>query len=256
MKPILVQLGPIPIQSFGLFLILAFAIGIALARRRGGAIGISPSQMLDIALYMIIGGIGLSLLVGSAMNFSEVAQAPLRVFSVIGPSGPGFFVALVGALAVAAAYARSAKIGFRRFLDVIAPPITVGYAVAMIGALLAGSIYPAKATDVPWAVTVVFQEVHPVAIYLMLASLGTYLVLRAQERADPAPGVIFFLWLFLFAVARLAAEFFVDSSKVLGPLTIAQVLSLVVAVIAVIGLVLSNRRRLEPQTPAEPAGIP
>src|SRR3989304_171789 len=117
MKPILVQLGPIPIQSFGLFLLLAFAIGLA----------------------------------------------PLGVCSVIGPSGPGFFVALVGARAVAAAYARSAKIGFRRFLDVIAPPITVGYAAAMIGALLAGSIYPAKATDVPRAVTVVFQEVHPVA---------------------------------------------------------------------------------------------
>lgn len=256
MKPILVQLGPIPIQSFGLFLIIAFAIGIAMARRRAGAIGISPSQMLDIALYMIIGGIGLSLIVGAAMNFREVVQAPLRVFSVIGPSGPGFYVALVGALVVAAAYARSLTLALRRFLDVISPPIAVGYAIAMIGALLAGTIYPAKATDVPWAVTVVFQQVHPVPIYLMLASLGTYLVLRAQERAEPQPGVIFFLWLLLFAVARLAVEFFVDSARILGPLTIAQVISAVAAIIGLVGLVVSNRRPAPEAPPAEPAGMP
>lgn len=254
MKPILVQLGPIPIQSFGLFLIIAFVVGITMARRRAAALGISPSQMLDIALYMIIGGIGLSLVVGAAMNFREVVQAPLRVFSVIGPSGPGFFVALIGAMAVLGAYARSTHVGFRRFLDVIAPPIAIGYAVAMIGALLAGTIYPAKATDVPWAVTVVFQQVHPVPVYLMLASLGTYLVLRAQERAAPSPGVVFFLWLLLSAVARLAVEFFVDSPRILGPLTVAQVISAVAALIALVGLVMSNRRSSPEAPPAEPAG--
>lgn len=256
MKPILVQLGPIPIQSFGLFLIVAFAVGIAMVRRRAGTLGIAPSQMLDIALYMIIGGIGLSLIVGAAMNFREVVQSPLRVFSVIGPSGPGFLVALVGALAVAAAYARSMSIAFRRFLDVIAPPIAVGYAVAMVGALLAGTIYPAKATDVPWAVTIVFQEVHPVPVYLMLASLGTYLVLRAQERVQAQPGVVFFLWLLLFAVARLAVEFFVESSRILGPLTIAQVISVLAAVIALVGLVMSNRRPPIPETPPTEAQAP
>src|SRR3989442_12891813 len=57
MKPILFQIGPFPISSFGLFLLLAFVVSIALARRRAAPLGIDPSQMLDIALYMIIGGI-------------------------------------------------------------------------------------------------------------------------------------------------------------------------------------------------------
>src|SRR5207249_10782826 len=57
MRPILFQIGPFPISSFGLFLLLAFVVSIALARRRAAPLGIDPSQMLDIALYMIIGGI-------------------------------------------------------------------------------------------------------------------------------------------------------------------------------------------------------
>jgi phosphatidylglycerol:prolipoprotein diacylglycerol transferase len=240
MKPVLITLGRFPISSFGLFLILAFAVATAIARRRGRAVGIEPPQMLDIALYMILGGIvagRVGYILSDPANF---LSRPLAILTIWRDSGLTFYGALVGAVLVAWSIAGRRGLRLTRFLDVFAPALAVGYAVAMIGALLHG-MYMGKPSGVPWSVTMFLEQRHPTQIYLLLASLGTYAVLRAQERTGPAPGVLFFLWLLLHAVARFAVEVFVESRAVLGPFTLAQVVSAGVAVVALIGLALSGR---------------
>jgi len=239
MRPILFQLGPFPISSFGLFLLLAFAAGIAMARRRAAPLGLDPSQMLDLSLYMIIGGIVMGRLGYVAATLPTFAQAPLRILTIWQDSGLVLYGGVLGGGAVAALSARARQIPVRRFLDVFAPALAVGYAVAMIGALLHG-LYLGRATTVPWAVQMVFEQRHPTPIYLLIASVGTYLVLRAEEAHAPTPGTLFFLWLLLFAVGRFAVEFFVESPAVVGPLTLAQAVNVLAAVVAVAGLLLGR----------------
>src|SRR2546425_12784951 len=96
MKPILFQIGPFPISSFGLFLLLAFVVSIALARRRAAPLGIDPSQMLDIALYMIIGGIVVGRLGYVVANLPTFGQEPVRVVPIWQGSGPGFYGGVPG----------------------------------------------------------------------------------------------------------------------------------------------------------------
>jgi phosphatidylglycerol:prolipoprotein diacylglycerol transferase len=255
MKPILIQLGPFPISSFGLFLLLAFLVGIAVARRRGRAVGIDPSRMLDIALYMIIGGIVVGRLGYVAVNFPAFARAPLTIVTIWKDSGLTFYGALAGGLIVAAIYARAFRVPFSKFIDVFAPALVLGYAVAMVGALLHG-LYIGRPTGVPWGVQMFLDRRHPTQIYLMLGALGTYTVLRAQEKLQPPPGTLFFLWLLLHAVSRVAVEFFVESPPVLGKMfTLAQVVNAAAAVIALVGLLLISRARA-PEPPVQPAAPP
>ncbi len=250
MKPILVQLGRFPISSFGLFLLLAFLVGIALVRRRGKGLGIDPSRMLDAALYMIIGGIVGGRIGYVLVNLSAFAKAPLTILTIWKDSGLTFYGALAGGLIVGALYARSFGLRLRAFVDLCAHALALGYAVAMIGALLHG-LYIGKPTGVPWAVQMFLDRRHPTQIYLLLASLGTYVVLRAQERREPAPGSLFFLWLLLFALSRIAVEVFVESPAVLGPLTLAQVVNAAVAVVALIALIVVARTPAPQPAPPE-----
>jgi phosphatidylglycerol:prolipoprotein diacylglycerol transferase len=245
MRPILFQVGPFPISSFGLFLILAFLVGIVMVRRRAAMLGINPDQMIDISLYMIIGGIVVGRLGYVVSNLGTFAQEPLRIITIWQDSGLVFYGALLGGALVAFWHARARQIPLLRFLDIFAPALALGYAVAMIGALLHG-LYLGRPTTVPWAVQMQFEQRHPTSVYLLLASLGTYLVLRAQEQRTAAPGTLLFLWLGLHAVSRFVAEFFVDSPTLVGPLTVAQAISLLVAGGAAAGLVLSNRSQSEP----------
>ncbi len=247
MKPILFHLGPFPISSFGVFLLLAFAVGIAMARRRAVPLGIASSQMLDIALYMIIGGIVVGRLGYVAVNLQTFAQEPLRILTIWQDSGLVFFGALIGGAGVAVLTARARQIPVRRFLDVFAPGLAVGYAVAMVGALLHG-LFLGRPTTVPWTVQMVFEHRHPTPIYLLIASVGTYLVLRAQEQRTTRDGTLFFLWLVLHGVTRFAVEFFVESPAAVGPLTLAQVTNVLTAAAAAAGLVLAQRPQPKPAT--------
>lgn len=247
MKPILFHLGPFPISSFGVFLLLAFGIGMAMARRRAAPLGIAPSQMLDIALYMIIGGIVVGRLAYVAVNLQTFAQEPLRILTIWQDSGLVFFGALTGGAGVAVLTARARQIPVRRFLDVFAPGLAAGYAVAMIGALLHG-LFLGRPTTVPWAVQMVFEHRHPTPIYLLIASVGTYFVLRAQEQRTTRDGTLVFLWLVLHGVTRFAVEFFVESPAAVGPLTLAQVTNFLAAAAAAAALVLVQRPQPEPAT--------
>jgi len=242
MRPILFTIGPIPITSFGLFLLLAFALGIAIARRRGQTLGIPPAAMLDLSLYMIIGGLVVGRLGYVVLNLPAFIQAPRTILAIWQDAGMTFYGGLVGALLVAALYARRQRLSLARLLDVFAPALAWGYAVGMIGALLAG-LYLGTPTGVPWAVDYVRGSGrHPTQLYLLAASLGTYWVLRSQERHGASSGVLFWLWLLLFAISRGVVELFVESTPVLGPLTLAQLVNIVVAVIALVALALSARR--------------
>ena len=252
MRPILFQIGPFPISSFGLFLLLAFVVSIALARRRAAPLGIDPSHMLDIALYMIIGGIVVGRLGYVVANLPTFVQEPVRIVTIWQDSGLAFYGALLGGGAVAALYARSRQILLRRFLDVFAPPLAAGYAVAMIGALLHG-LYLGRPTTVPWAVQMVFEQRHPAPMYLLIASVGTYIVLRFQEHRTTGAGTLFFLWLTLHALTRVAVEFFVESPAVVGPLTLAQAANVLAAAAGIVGLVVVTRPQPEPASTETPA---
>lgn len=258
MKPILVRLGPFPVSSFGLFLLLAFVVAIVAARRRGARLGIDPSRLFDMALYMIIGGILAGRLGYVLVNWSAFAAAPGTIFTIWRDSGLTFYGALAGGAAVAALYARALRVPLRAFLDVFAPALALGYAVAMVGALLHG-LYPGRPTGVPWSVEMFLDSRHPAPIYLMLMSLGTYVVLLAQERSAQAPGTLFFLWLLLHALSRVVVEFFVESPPVLSTMfTLAQLVNAGVAVLAAAGLILSARapRAGEAAQPAAPPEMP
>lgn len=255
MKPVLFNIGPVPITSFGVFLLLAFALGISIARRRGQVLRIDPASMLDLGLYMIIGGLVVGRLGYVLGNYQSFVQAPRTIFAIWQDAGMTFYGGLLGALLVAAFYARSQKLALARLLDVFAPALAWGYAVGMIGALLAG-LYLGNPSGVPWTLDYVRgANRHPTQLYLLVASLGTYLVLRSQERRGAPPGTLFFLWLLLFALARVAVEVFVESTPALGPLTLAQVVNIVAALVALLGLAVCARRPSSDTESAAPAPV-
>ncbi len=49
MRPVLFNLGPLPISSLGVFLLLAFWLGITMTRRRSPAIGIDSNAIVAAA---------------------------------------------------------------------------------------------------------------------------------------------------------------------------------------------------------------
>jgi len=251
-NPVLFRIGPLPISSFGLLLLLAFWLGISMTRRRSSAIGIDANAMLDLALYMIIAGILFGRIGYVLLNLGQFTGDPWDVLRIWRDGGLTFYGALLGGMWVAWLYTRGRGISTAALLDVTAPGLALGYAVGMIGALLHSTpqnpLIMGKATGVPWAVEIGFERVHPTQIYLLIAGVAIYFILRAQR--DPARGVPFLTFLLLQGISRFVVEFFVQSPLVLGPLTKAQIAGGVVAILSLVGLFAAVRRHQASVLPA------
>jgi phosphatidylglycerol---prolipoprotein diacylglyceryl transferase len=245
-RPVLYDLFGIPISSFGVFLLVAFFIGITRARQAAQAqLGLDPNQTLDLSLYAIIAGI----IGGRAgyifANAGQFIIDPSKMLTIWRDGGLVFYGALVAALFLARAFARRWNVSFGALLDAYAPGLVIGYGIAMIGALLHG-LFPGRPTGVPWGVEMFLERRHPTQLYLMIASFGILATLRAQRRQQLAPGTLFTLAILLLSIARFVADFFIEAPPVAGPLTAGQIASAVVAIVS--GVILF---RLQGAVPAE-----
>jgi phosphatidylglycerol:prolipoprotein diacylglycerol transferase len=256
-RPILFQLGPIPISAFGVFLLLAFFAAIALARRAAQArLGVDPNAMVDLSLYAVVAGI-IGARVGFILvNLDQFVADPSKMFTIWRDGGLVYYGGLVAGLLLVRAYTRTWQVSFGALLDACAAPLILGYGIAMIGALLHG-LLQGRATGVPWAIEIFLERRHPAQIYLFVAAAVILVVLRAQRRQILAAGTLFVLAVFLQAIARFAVDFFVEAPAVAGLATMGQLASGAAALISLWLLISLQRRAPEIQPGPDPiAGAP
>lgn len=241
-RPTLLELGPLRISSFGTFLLLAFAVGILVLVREAREEGWDPGQAVDLALSSLIGGILGARIGYVVVHWSAFAGDPGRLVKFWEDGGLVFYGALLGGVGACAIAAGPAFVA--RFADLAARPLCVGYAVGMLGALLAGA-FVGRPSDVPWGVEVGGAIRHPTPVYLLVGSLGIFQVLRSVRVHRSSPGQVFLTFLVLYGITRFAVEFFLDpevAPPAVGPLTLAQVANGLIAGLALVLLLILGRR--------------
>jgi phosphatidylglycerol---prolipoprotein diacylglyceryl transferase len=235
LKPVLFQVptpfGTFPVSSFGIFLLLAFILAIVVTRARTSRLGWDPGEVVDLSLYAIIGGIVGARIGYVLVNLKDFVAVPARVLMIWVDAGLTFYGAVLGGALVAWVYGRPRGWRLGQIADAAAPGLALGYAIAMIGALLYGLNYGRPAT-VPWAVMLFGEPRHPTQLYLMVAALAVFGILLAADRGVQGTGRLFWLCILLLAVSRVGIEVFMDSTRILGRLTLAQVVNLLVAALA------------------------
>lgn len=235
MKPVLFQVptpfGTFPVSSFGIFLLLAFIVAIAVTRARTRRLGWDPGEVVDLSLYAIIGGIIGARIGYVVANLRDFVAVPARVLMIWVDAGLTFYGALLGGAVVAWVYGRRRGWRLGQIADAAAPGLALGYAIAMIGALLYGLNY-GRPSHLPWAVTLFGEPRHPTQLYLMVAALAVFVILMTADRGAQGAGRLFWLFVLLMAVARVGIEVFMDSARIYGALTLAQAVNVVAAVFA------------------------
>lgn len=259
MKPVLFQVptpfGTFPVSSFGVFLLLAFVAAIVVTRARTRRLGWDPGEVVDLSLYAIIGGIVGARIGYVLINLREFAVSPARIFMIWVDAGLTFYGALIGGALVAWMYGRRRGWRMGQIADAAAPGLALGYAIAMIGALLYGLNY-GRPAHVPWAVTLFGEPRHPTQLYLAAAGLVVFVILLVADRGASGSGRLFWLFVLLMAVARSGIEVFMDSPRIFGRFTLAQVVNMIVAVVAAAMWVGRGRGLSREDTMAAPLSRP
>jgi phosphatidylglycerol:prolipoprotein diacylglycerol transferase len=249
MLPIL-QLGPLALQLPGLLLIIGVWLASLVAERTAERYQLSGSRISNLIFYALIGGL-IGARLGYVLRFLALyLQSPLGVFS-LNPNTLAPTEGLAAALIVGLVYAQRAKLPLWSTLDVLAPGLALFMIFVSLTHLASGDAFGAE-SDLPWAIVLWGARRHPTQIYeLLTATLILFLVLRLGRRPR-FNGFQFLTYLGLAAIQRFLIEAFRgDSLIVLGSIRSAQLISLIVLIIALVGLHLQARKVafIEPRLP-------
>ena len=242
MHPILFQIGPFTLYTYGLFVAIGFTIAIIVAQHEAKRLGENPKHMYDLCIYEVIAALIGSRLLYIYMFWKSFKHNLLGIFK-IWEGGLVFYGGLMAALLVGAVYVRLKKIGLPVAVDILAPAVAIGHSMGRIGCFMAGCCYGTEC-DLPWAVTFrnpvslapAGMSLHPTQLYSSLVLLVIFLMLMFYRKHKPFNGAVGLLYLILYSTARFLLEFFRgdDRGHLVGAgISITQGLSVIICVVAI-----------------------
>lgn len=242
LQPVLFEWGPLSVYAWGLTLSLAILLGTFLAMRLAGKIGIDSDRMLNLAIVLVLGGIA-----GARLFYVFVYQPgyymsnPLQIFALWN-GGLVYYGALIGGFIAGTVYILRKRLPFWPLADAVSPSLALGYGIVRIGCFFNGCCY-GKPTESPLGIIFPYIEGaqsanelarYPTQLFSSLFGfilLGILLLLWRKKRFD---GQVFLTFLILYAIGRSVVEYFRENLLVFGPVTVSQLVSLLVFLPAVI----------------------
>lgn len=259
MYPELFRIGSFPINTYGVFLALAFLGAIMVAVRLGARDGLPRERIYDLSLWMLLAG-----LIGSKILMfwvePEYRQHPLQLLSLdFLRSGGVFYGGLLGAVLAGYFLMKRYKLPWWKTADACAPGIALGNFFGRQGCFAAGCCW-GKPTTLPWGVQ--FTELghritgvptgirlHPVQLYESFAMLIVFFFLIWLHRRKRFSGQVILAYALIYSVVRFAVEFVRDDPRgdllgltTLTGLSTSQMISLLVGISALIALVVRWRK--------------
>jgi phosphatidylglycerol:prolipoprotein diacylglycerol transferase len=254
MFPILIEIGPLTLHTYGLLVATGFLLGIGWAARLGGRDGMDPQRIYDAGFWIVVAAVIGSRLIYVGVNYDYYLAHPLGVFK-LWEGGLVFYGGLLGAIVATLFCVRRYKLDLWRFADVAAPGLALGHVFGRFGCFAAGCCYGAP-TDALWGVA--FPDVqniapvgvalHPTQLYDAFNESAIFLILTLRRPYRRFAGEIFLLWVMLYAAGRTTVEFFRGDPRGLwfdGAISTSQIFAVIGFALA-FGAYLWMRKRSSP----------
>src|SRR5438477_674497 len=273
MYPILFRVWNFPVNTYGVFLALAFLGAIFVTVKLGVRDGLPREKLYDLCLWLLLSSLAGSKLL---MLFTEpeYRQNPRLLFSLdFLRSGGVFYGGLLGAMITGYILMKRWKLPWWKTADACAPGIALGNVLGRQGCFSAGCCW-GKPTSLPWGVrfTELGHEVtgvpigvklHPTQLYESSAMLIVFFFLLCLHRRRKFSGQVILAYAIIYATVRFLIEFVRDDPRgdILGLTTLtglstSQMIGIVVGGGALILMLVRWRRANAAEAMAESDATP
>ena len=239
--PIVFKLGPLPIRWYGLLIATAVLIGVTLSQYLAKRRNVNPDLISDLSICLVIGAIPAARIYYVLFQWGEYAKHPERIFA-IWQGGIAIHGAILGGTLAALIFSKLKQISFWQMADLVAPSLILGQAIGRWGNFFNSEAFGSP-TNLPWGLYIPpdrrppdFTNVayyHPTFLYESLWDLGVFALLMTlffrslQGKPRLKVGTLFLTYLPAYSLGRFWIEGLRTDSLMLGPLRIAQVISLI-----------------------------
>lgn len=251
------NLGPISLRWYGLLIAMGLIAGLALAQQIAKIRRFNPDTIGDLTFWLVVGAIPMARLYYVAFEWNRqvlvngttcsYATCPLEIIK-IWHGGIAIHGAILGGIIAAIVFSRIRRLSFWQMADIVAPGVSLGQAIGRWGNFFNSEAFGAP-TTLPWKVLIPLNNrpeglvneayYHPTFLYESLWNLGVCAGLFWLSARYPKlkRGTIFLLYAIAYSLGRVWIEALRLDSLMVGPLKMAQVVSLGAIAIALLGLV-------------------
>jgi len=240
-NPVAFHIGNIAVGWYGIMVALAVITLVtwALVSVKKGS-GLTYNIVVNGAIVGIPSGVVFARLLHVVDQLDYYIENPGQI---IGGSGLTIWGAVLGAALGVWIYSRFSKISFGHLADAITPGIILAQAIGRVGCTILGDDYGLP-TTLPWGFVYTHPDspanqavgltaTHPVVTYEIIFNLivfGILMMLRKKLKPD---GSLFLVYLALYSVWRIGSDFLRTGTDFLFGLHQAQIIGIIVLIIAV-----------------------
>jgi phosphatidylglycerol:prolipoprotein diacylglycerol transferase len=157
--PVLFQLGPLLVPSYGACAALGVLLALGLAQITASRAGLNPRHAWNLLLLAVFASMAVSRLVLIVLNLSDLRRHPRWLMAVSMVHHPLLAaVGIVSGTAAVLGYTRWMKLPVASVADCLAAPISIGMAAEQLGALLAGSDFGRDSASNSWFGSVTYSS--------------------------------------------------------------------------------------------------
>lgn len=215
MHPLLFQLGPIPVHTYGFLIAIGFLIAVQVIKRLAERAKLDVNRVLDLVFWtMLVGFIGARFLF-VLTRIDYFMANPGDLFKVW-EGGLVFFGGPLAAIPFVIWYTRKYKLPLWSTMDVMIPGLAIAHVFGRFGCVAAGCCY-GKPTGGDWGLKLnsdlvdpAFRGIylHPVQLYEAGAVLALFFGLIWVSRRKLFDGQVVLTYFMAYPIVRSVTELF------------------------------------------------
>lgn len=249
--PIFFEFGPLTFRWYGLLIATAVLLGVTLSQFLAKRRHLNPELIGDLAIWLVVAAIPSARLYYVFFEWPAYSQHPWDIFAVW-KGGIAIHGAILGGIVAAIIFARSHKVSIWQLSDVVVPSLALGQAIGRWGNFFNSEAF-GDPTNLPWKlyippqmrpnVYLQFDYFHPTFLYESLWNLGVFSLLLwlffwgLRHPHQLKVGTLTCLYLITYSSGRIWIEALRTDSLMLGPLKIAQIVSIIFIILGSFGLI-------------------
>lgn len=248
--PEIVSIGPITLRWYGLLIASAVIIGVMLSQYLAKKRDVDPEKIGDMVIWLVLAAIPFARAYYVLFEWKSYASRPQDIIA-IWKGGIAIHGAVLGGTLATWVFAWFNKLSFWQLSDLIAPSLILGQAIGRWGNFFNSEAFGAP-TDLPWKLFIPlanrpagyqqFEYFHPTFLYESLWNLGVFALLMGlffwglRRPGKLRNGTLFLVYMIAYGAGRFWIEGLRTDSLMIGPLRIAQLISLAGIALGGIGL--------------------
>lgn len=242
MNPVAFEIFGLEVRWYGVLISTGIIIGVLLAFREAKRINFSEDNLLDLFIYAIPISVAGARIHYIIFTWDYYKNNLKEIFNIRG-GGLAIHGAIITAIIVTVVFARKRKVDFWQIADICAPSIILAQSIGRWGNFFNKEAF-GRTTDLPWAIVINGQKVHPTFLYESIWDLGVFVyLLWYRKNKSKVTGETFLLYIILYSIGRFFIEGLRTDSLMIGPFRTAQLISIASIVIGLI--IFYSRRKKE-----------